>query len=148
MPTDPRLATLALLQSIDATLKAILLVLSENRNEPAKVPDAMLNGPHGDPVVKAKDPRDWTGEPMQGRKFSECPPEYLDLLADRYDYFATKAETSKREATDDDELQKAEKSLKYAVLDAKRARGWAARLRAGYVAPSGQTVTGEREPAW
>ena len=135
MPTDPRVETLAKLASIDATLKAILLVLSEGRNEPAKVPDALLNGPHGDPVIKAKDPRDWTGEPMHGRKFSECPPEYLDLLAERYDFFATKPD------------QTPEK-VRYAQLDAKRARGWAARLRAGYVAPSGQAVTVEGEPAW
>lgn len=25
----------------------------------------------------------WTGETMKGRKFSECPAEYLDLLAQR-----------------------------------------------------------------
>ena len=134
MSVDPRVETLKHLSSIDTTLKAILLVLSENRNEPAKVPDALLNGPYGDPIVKVE-PRDWAGESMKGRKFSECPPEWLDLAAEMYDYFASKPDQD-------------DKKRGYNVTDAKRARGWAARLRAGYVAPSGQTVTGEGEPAW
>ena len=126
MSTDPREETLRLLRSIDATMRAVLLVLSEKRNDEPSAPtanDSVCNGPHGDPVVKAKDPRDWTGPPMKGRKFSECPPEYLDLLADRYDYFATKDDAD-------------EKAVKYAKLDAARARGWAARLRGGWVAPA------------
>jgi hypothetical protein len=123
MATDPREETLRLLRSIDATMRAILLVLSEKRNDAPPVNDSVCNGPHGDPVVKAKDPRDWSGPTMKGRTFSECPPDYLDMLADRYDYFATK------DGAD-------EKDVRYAKLDAQRARGWAARLRAGWTAPT------------
>ena len=118
MSVDPRVETLKHLASIDATLKAILLVLSESRNDAPKANDRVCDGPHGDPIIKAKDPRDWTGEPMTGRRFSECPPEYLDLLAERYDYFAGREED--------------EKKARYNRLDAERARGWAARIRGGY----------------
>jgi hypothetical protein len=119
---DPREETLRLLRSIDATMRAMLLVMSEKRNDAPAVNDSVCNGPHGDPVIKAKDPRDWSGPPMTGRKFSECPPEYLDMLADRYDYFATKDEDATKQ--------------RYAKMDAARARGWAARLRAGWTAPT------------
>lgn len=128
MPTDPRVETLRLLQSIDSTLKALLLVMSEGRNAPAaEVNDAALNGPYGDPIVKAKDPRDWSGDQMTGRNFSQCPPAYLDLLADRFDYFAGK--------------EPDEKKAGYNRLDAKRARGWAARLRSGWTAPEPAAAT-------
>lgn len=106
--------TIALLTSIDATLKH-LLGLAEAR-QPA--PPVDLDSERGDFVVKAKDPRDWTGPPMSGRKLSECPATYLDLLAERYDFFNQKeTEPQKR---------------KYNALDAARARGWAARIRSGY----------------
>ncbi len=122
MATDPRVETIRLLASMDVTLKAILLVLSEKRNDAPAVNDRVCDGPHGDPVIKAKCPRDWTGEPMTGRRFSACPPEYLDLLADRYDYFAGKEEDATKR--------------RYNDLDANRARGWAARLRAGWTSPT------------
>lgn len=126
MSTDPRVETLALLRSIDASLKALLARM------PAPPERVDLDGPHGNPVVKAKDPRDWTGETMNGRTFSECPAEYLDLLAERYDYFASREEDAKKQ--------------KYNLLDAQRARGWAARIRAGHVAPKRQPSEGE--PSW
>lgn len=135
MSTDPRVESIRLLASIDATLKALLLVMSEKRNDApytSNIPDHILDGPHGDPIVKAKDPRDWSGGPMSGKRFSECPAAYLDLVADRLDYFASKEEdpTKKR----------------YNELDAKRARGWAARLRAGYVPLTPAHDPGE--PSW
>lgn len=108
---------IVLLRSIDASLKSLLAASRQAR--PVK---ADLDGEHGDPVIKAKDPRDWHGEPMTGKRFSQCPADYLDLLADRYDYFAEKE-------TD-------EKKAGYNRLDAARARGWAERIRAGYKAPS------------
>lgn len=62
---------------------------------------------------------------MTGRTFSECPPEYLDLLADRFDYFAGK--------------EPDEKKAGYNRLDARRARAWAARLRSGWNRPTADT---------
>ena len=135
-PIDPRLATLEKLTSIDATLKAILLVLSEGRGAAKPAPDVDLDGPHGNPTIKAKDPRDWTGEPMKGRHFSECPADYLDMLAERFDYFATKEEDPKK--------------AKYNRLDASRARGWAQRIRSGFV-PAGVSAGDEdfaSDPGW
>lgn len=121
--------TLDLLKSIDARLETLVaLSKSKKRAEVVTASDKDLDSPHGNPEIKAKDPRDWTGPPMTGKRLSECPATYLDLLAERYDYFATK---------DPDE-----KKQHYAKLDAARARGWAVRVRAGYktsptVAPEG-----------
>jgi hypothetical protein len=125
MSTDPRLETLRLLTSIDATLKKLLVALAREPKHDAPIAPlpapVSLDGPYGDPIIKAKDPKDWTGPPQTGKHFSECPPAYLDLLADRYDYFAGR-ETDATKAG-------------YNRLDAARARGWAARLRAGWTAP-------------
>ncbi len=119
-----------LLKSIDASLKALVARQAPASGAPASVPtvasDRDLDSQWGDPVVKAKDPRDWTGAPQQGKKFSECPAEYLDMVADRLDYFTSQ----NAGATEEDQ-----KKLKYQKLDAARARGWAARIRAGKVAP-------------
>lgn len=117
-----------ILTSIDATLKS-LLALSQARMAKAApqagvASDADLDSQYGDPEVRAKDPKDWTGEPMKGRKFSECPAEYLEMVADRLDYFASDNE-AKGETT----------KARYNRLDASRARGWAARIRAGYKPP-------------
>lgn len=118
MATDPRAETLNLLRSIDSSLKS-LLALQGGARQTERVD---LDGPHGDPIVKAKDPRDWTGEPMKGRHFSQCPPDYLDMIAERFDYFAGKEDDAKK--------------AKYNRLDAVRARGWAQRLRSGFVPSS------------
>lgn len=86
--------------------------------------DADLDGKYGNPEVRTR-VKDWSGPPMTGRKFSQCPAEFLDLLADVLDWKAGK------EASDPEKA-------KYAPLtrkDAARARGWAARIRAGKVTP-------------
>ena len=129
--TDP--AILAALQSIDASLKELVAFSRARASKQTANTDRLCDGPYGDPVIKAKDPRDWTGESMQGRHFSECPPDYLDLLAERFDYFASREEDKKKQ--------------KYNLLDASRARAWAARMRSGWKAPvAAAQETGE--PAW
>lgn len=129
--------SLALLRSIDASLKALVARQAPATAAPSApagvASDRDLDGKFGDPEIRARDPRDWTGEPMKGRKFSECPAEYLDLLAERLDYFA-----EKNAAGTEDEQKKA----RYQRLDASRARGWAARIRAGKVKPAPAT------PGW
>lgn len=120
MPTDPRVESLALLRSIDASLKTLIRMQASTTGPSASVAsDADLDGQYGNPEVRAKDPRDWTGEPMKGRRFSECPPDYLDMIADRFDYFASKEEDPKKAG--------------YSRKDAARARGWAKRIREGKV---------------
>lgn len=132
---DPRVETLTLLRSIDASLKALLHRAPAAAATSGERVD--LDGPHGDPIVRAKDPRDWTGEPMKGRNFSQCPADYLDMIAERFDYFASKEEDPKK--------------AKYNRLDAGRARGWAQRVRNGHVpqtVPAGDDGGGFAEPDW
>ena len=99
--------------------------------------DRDLDGKYGNPTVKMKDPRDWSGPSMVGRTFSECPAEYLDLVAERFDYFAGKAEAENKMASN------GKPEAAYKRLDAARARGWAKRIRGGYVAPTTAPDAGE-----
>lgn len=151
MATDPReiviaemkkqTALLAEMKDVQTDIHNLLVDVLEKLEGSAApaapaVNDRMLDGPHGDPKVRQKDPRDWTGDSMKGRRFSECPAEYLDLLADRYDYFAGR--------------EPDEKKAGYNRLDAQRARGWAARKRAGWTAPvaAGRVDETQGEPTW
>lgn len=128
----------ALLRSIDTTLKSMLrLAVERTKKAPAQTgaskkvaTDADLDGKYGNPIVNAKDPRDWTGPTMKGRKFSECPADYLDLVADRLDYFADQAEAEGK-------LTSSGKPVApYNRADAARARGWSWRIRQGIVPAS------------
>lgn len=119
---------IAVLRSIDGSLKAIL-ARGQKSATPAQAEiasEAELDSDYGDPVIKAKDPRTWTGEPQQGKRFSQCPPAYLDQLAERYDFFAAKED--EEGAVDAKGRPKSHWSRK----DAARARGWAKRLRSGW----------------
>ncbi len=70
-------------------------------------------------------PKRWTGPDRKGQNFSACEPEFLDLLADAYEWFAQR----------DDETNAVDKNgapkSKWSRLDAARARAWAERLRGG-----------------
>lgn len=129
---------LFLLRSIDASLKALLGIATKRQmSKPAETgaskkvaTDADLDGKYGNPEIKTKDPRDWTGDSMKGRKFSECPADYLDLVASRLDYFAEQAEQEGK-------LTNAGKPVApYNRADAARARGWAWRIRQGTHVPA------------
>ncbi len=119
---------LRVLQSIDAKLGRLVTERAPGPVKAVPAPAASpavvasdddLDGPYGDPEVRiGKAPRGWTGEPMKGRKFSECPALFLDALANMYDWFAQQEPDPK----------KVHYNRKYAA----RARGWAARIRAGY----------------
>jgi hypothetical protein len=98
---------------------------------PAAIADDVdLDGPYGDPIIKAADPRDWHGDSQKGKRFSECPPGYLDLVASRLDYFAQQAEAEGRLTTSGKPV------APFNRRDAARARGWAKRLRAGWKRPT------------
>jgi hypothetical protein len=77
-----------------------------------------LDGPNGDPVVKFP-PRVWRGPDFTNKKFSACTPAFLDLLAESLQWSADNPKAGR------------EQYVKYNRLDAKRARSWARRLRAG-----------------
>lgn len=129
---------IALLQAILATNKEILKALREQgragRPAPpaasttATVPkiasDRDLDGQYGNPKVTFS-PRDWTGPNMRGRKMSECPADFLDMLADTLDWAAGQSE-AKGETTG-----KGKPVAYYKRMDAARARGWALRARTG-----------------
>ena len=105
---------------------------------PRTASDADLDSQYGDPEVRSKSPRDWSGPSMQGRRFSECPPEYLDLVANRLDYFAGQ--------NDGEPGPEAAKKARWNRLDASRARGWAARIRQGYK-PAGREPGSDDGPS-
>lgn len=119
--TNPAAETLALLRSIDSSLKQIARALV--KAAPAEIADdADLDSQYGDPVLKFK-PKDWTGDDYKGCHFSECPPDLLDQVASSLDYFAKKAEEA-------GETTSAGKPVApYKRKDAARARGWAKRNR-------------------
>jgi len=118
-----------LLKSIDASLKE-LLALSRGakrggQSSEVVASDRDLDSTYGDPVVKFH-PRDWNGEDCKGLHFSACPVDFLDMIAETFDYFAAKAEET-------NELYNGKPVAPYKRKDAARARGWAARIRAGTV---------------
>ena len=121
---------LALLRSIDASLKA--LVAAANRraaaNGPAVADDRDLDSQYGDEELRFT-PRDWTGEPCKGRRMSDCPAELLEIMAASFDFFAKK--NNEKGLKDD----KGRPKSFYDKRSAARARGWAARKRNGWKRP-------------
>lgn len=81
-----------------------------------------LDGPYGDPEIR-KDPPRWTGESQVGKRYSECPADYLESLAGFNTWRAQKDDESG--AVD----AKGRPKSYWAKLDAARARGWAQRIR-------------------
>jgi hypothetical protein len=145
--------TLAVLKSIDLSLRTLVVIAQEKPPNPHAGPsapaprqtvasDTDLDGHYGNPIVKAKHPHDWTGEPMNGKRFSECPAEYLELVADRLDYFAGQSEATGELASNGKPV------AGYKRLDAARARGWAKRVREGKTARAKAAApAGWTEPA-
>src|ERR1044072_4744523 len=87
--------------------------------------DRELDSAYGDPVVR-KDPSSkyWEGPSYSGVKLSECPPDYLDAFAKYKDACAY--------ANEQEGKPEKAKYATYDRRDAARARGWAARKRAGW----------------
>lgn len=102
----------------------------------AVAPESELDSQYGNPLVR-KDPKRWTesgGASCVGRKYAECPPDFLDALASLLEWQAGK----------DDEKGTPEgtKYAGYARKDAARARGWAKRIRSGWVPPASEAELG------
>lgn len=122
---------LELLRSIDASLKT-LVALSQRRVAAAPKPvatDRDLDGKYGDVEIHVM-PRDWSGPSFKGRRMSEAPAELLDLLAVMLDQFADNDER------DGKLTAKGKPTAGFKRADAARARGWAARVRAGKHKPA------------
>lgn len=90
--------------------------------------DRDLDGEYGNPEVRSN-PKDWKGASMIGRRFSDCPAEFLDMVADLNDWRAKKDDEAG--ARGETNAKGKPKDGHFARLDAARARGWAARVRAG-----------------
>lgn len=132
---------IVILKSIDASLKQLVKLLGATHGKPA-ADDRDLDGQYGNPLVKFH-PRDWTGENCKNKPMSDCPAEFLDLLAETFDYFADKAEETDERATNGKPV------APYKRRDAARARGWARRVRDGRVPAAAGTASsnwGSREP--
>jgi hypothetical protein len=99
-----------------------------------------LDGQHGDPTIKYDPkPKYWEGSSYIGYRFSETEPDYLDAQAKYLDACAYMA--------DKDQDEKKRSGARFKRKDAARARGWAARLRSGWTAPTfGGGGAGARPP--
>jgi hypothetical protein len=86
--------------------------------------DADLDSQYGNPEVR-KDPPRYQGPPCAPCRMSDGSPEWLDELASFKDWQAGKAEQTNELTTG------GKPKADYYRLDAARARGWAARIRAG-----------------
>lgn len=141
-------AMMEALRSIDATLKK-LLTLSQSRRAAAPAtsaasnvaPDSDLDSKYGDEEVKFK-PRDWTGEFTKGQKMSASNPNMLDQLADAFEYFAEKDDAA------GERLDNGKPKSLYGRRSAMRARGWAARLRAGWKPKAPAKMVNAKDVRW
>jgi hypothetical protein len=93
--------------------------------------DRELDSDFGNPAVR-KDPKRWNADvngSYAGCSFSECPPDYLDCLADLFDWMGDQDDKSGK-------LYKDKPASIYKRKDAARARGWSQRKRNGWQAPA------------
>jgi hypothetical protein len=98
---------------------------------------------YGDPVV-GFDPKTWRGQSYKGKRFSECPPEYLDHLAAALQGIAAKEE---REGA----MFNGKPSAPFTLRKSGLARRWSIYLRAngpkpGVDAPNQFAGKGEKVP--
>lgn len=101
---------------------------------PAK--DSELDSQYGDPNVH-KDPKTWKGDSQVGRKYSECEPEFLLMLARSLEW---KAQKFDEEGLKDG---KGRPQSHWPRKDAARARGWARRKVAGWELPKTEELPPE-----
>ena len=93
-----------------------------------------LDGERGDPEVRF-DPKIWRGESFKGMRFSDTTPEFLDMLAESYDWMAANPKQGKEQ---------------YAGRDrdtAALARGWAERKRGGWQPARAKSRAAAAQPA-
>jgi hypothetical protein len=125
---DARLAALeARLTLVEARLASGDGASSSSDSGGAIASDRELDSDWGDPVVK-KDPKRWldqNGDSYAGCKMSECPSDYLKMLASLFDWMADKDEEQKKTYRDrkGNDVPTAPLNRK----SASKARGWAKR---------------------
>jgi hypothetical protein len=131
----PDQAVLLVLQSIDASLKILVQRSTPHTGGGIVASDADLNSQWGDEIVKFT-PRDLVNEDIKGKRMSQCSFEALTMLAGAYESFAEK---NAGQMTD-----KGKPKSDFDLRTARRARGWAARIRSGAHVPPADEPTDER----
>jgi hypothetical protein len=117
-------------RALEARMTEVELAVKKTKGAPADLvaSDSELDSAYGNPKVFS-DPKRWItdgGESMKDKLYSECPAEFLDVLAGSLDWLANQLE------------KEGKPNAGYKRKDAARARGWAKRIRAGGVLPSSQ----------
>lgn len=128
-------AILDVLARLEAKVDRLLAQQPAASGAPGIASDSDLDSEWGNEEVK-KNPKRWQGVDHAGRRMRECSPEFLDCLAEHFDYKAGKEAEDAAALTDADEASKKRKYSGYSRKSAARARGWAARLRAGWKPPA------------
>jgi hypothetical protein len=107
--------------TLEERVKALELAV-----EALKPVNVDLASEYDNPVVR-KDPRQWLergGASYEGRKFSECPPDYLEALAGLFDWQAKKdAESGATYVSK--KTGETVATAPFKRKDAARARAWA-----------------------
>jgi hypothetical protein len=124
MSENQKPISVVLLESIDASLKELLGIVRPLVPK-GIADDRDLDGKYGDPEVRF-DPKDWTGQSYKGVPMSQCPPAFLDMVAETLDYFAERDEAANTHYN-------GKPTAPYKRKDAMRARGWAKRMREGKI---------------
>ncbi|MFM1749021.1 MAG: hypothetical protein RLZZ188_2687 [Verrucomicrobiota bacterium] len=120
---------LAILTRIEAKIDARPAAASPAAASPEAgriATDAEMNGPKGNPEIR-RDPKDWTGGSYVGAQMSDCPADYLEMLAGLYEWMARKDDEAGARGEKDPKGYA--RSGKWKWQDAALARGWAARAR-------------------
>jgi hypothetical protein len=87
--------------------------------------DSALNGQWGDPTVR-RDPKRWAGDTCVGLKFSECPTDFLECLAEFLEWKVG----MNRSDPDAKRHTNGKFYWEFDWRDAGLARGWVRRIRA------------------
>lgn len=110
-------------QTIMGTLAEILTVVkakpaaARTASPGGGADDADLDSSFGDPEVRS-DPKKWTGPSMKGKRYSQCPSEFLGLLAGLLEW------QGRRDDEDGKQDKNGNPSGDWKRRDAVRARGW------------------------
>ena len=104
-------------------------------------PDAELRGRYGNPKVR-KDPKFWAGAPYVGANYSQCPSEYLIVLAESLEYFADREQKKPSPKVH----KNGTPFWKFDLKDARLARGWARRNQGRHFDPPPQAPVSVDDP--
>lgn len=115
-----------LLLEVHEETRALRLLIEARAAGPI-ASDADVDGERGNPVAKF-DPKTWKGPTFRGKKYTECPADFLDHLAAALTSIAAKEDSEKK-------LYKGRPASGYSRQAAARARRWAYRKRLGWTPP-------------